>query len=132
MAKQRICCIDFDGTIVEHQFPKVGKLVPHCTEVIQKLIDQGWQVVIWTMRSDKFLDDAKVLLNGLFPGNDFMYNKSALQNWTTSPKVYGEFYVDDAAIGCPLIEVENERPYVDWKQVEQHLLAKGFLKHGNA
>ncbi len=43
-------------------------------------------------------------------------------SWTNSPKAYGEVYVDDAAFGCPLIEVKGfGRPCVDWKKVGPHL-----------
>jgi hypothetical protein len=40
--------------------------------------------------------------------------------WTTSNKVYAEAYVDDAAVGCPLIWTSS-RPYVDWLKVDQIL-----------
>lgn len=39
--------------------------------------------------------------------------------WTGSPKVYAQLYIDDAALGCPLIKPMNgKRPYVDWSLVE--------------
>ena len=44
-------------------------------------------------------------------------------SWTNSPKVYGHLYIDDAAVGCPLIYPEkNERPYVDWNKVGEEIL----------
>lgn len=38
-------------------------------------------------------------------------------SWTTSPKPYCHMYIDDAALGCPLIQEPNQRPYVDWYTV---------------
>ena len=38
-------------------------------------------------------------------------------SWTTSPKPYCHMYIDDAALGCPLIQELNQRPYVDWYTV---------------
>ncbi len=44
--------IDFDGTIVEHKFPEVGKPVPGAIEWMKKWQDAGAQLILWTMRSD--------------------------------------------------------------------------------
>ena len=43
-------------------------------------------------------------------------------DWTTSPKAYGDVYVDDSAIGCPLVHIEGfARPCVDWERVGPQL-----------
>ncbi len=49
----------------------------------------------------------------------FGVNKNPTQeSWTSSPKAYGEIYIDDAAFGCPLIKPKGfARPCVDWKTV---------------
>ena len=49
--------------------------------------------------------------------------------WTKSPKAYGQLYIDDAALGCPLVvntEI-SERPFVDWNMVEQWLKLSGII-----
>ena len=56
-------------------------------------------------------------------------NNPTQKDWTDSPKAYGHIYIDDAAIGCPLVEVENcNKLCVDWgvvgPEVERKLLAK--------
>jgi hypothetical protein len=44
------------------------------------------------------------------------------KEWTTSKKCYAHIYIDDAALGCPLVKGENgERDYVDWDAVEKIL-----------
>lgn len=51
--------------------------------------------------------------------------------WTHSPKAYAQMYIDDAALGCPLIHPDLEdgrRPYADWMKIRQHLKDKGLIK----
>lgn len=46
--------VDFDGTIVEHEYPKIGKENKHCFEVMRKfseLYNVGW--ILDTMRPSK-------------------------------------------------------------------------------
>jgi hypothetical protein len=47
--------------------------------------------------------------------------------WTSSPKAYGQIIIDDAALGCPLIREEGKRPYVDWVRVREMLVEMGLL-----
>lgn len=51
------------------------------------------------------------------------------KQWTTSPKAYGELYIDDAALGCPLTynTSMSPRPYVNWEEVEKWLLEKQII-----
>ena len=44
-------CIDFDGTCVTHEFPKVGKDIG-AVPVLKKLIANGHRLILFTMRSD--------------------------------------------------------------------------------
>ena len=138
-------CIDFDGTCVTHEFPKVGKDIG-AVPVLKKLVEAGHKLILFTMRSNRalpnetvdptimdvtglFLDDAvnwlsnnEIQLHGI--------NENPTQkNWTTSPKAYGQLYIDDAALGCPLLynaEI-SDRPFVDWAKVEEMLKAIGVL-----
>jgi hypothetical protein len=44
--------IDFDGTIVtDGVFPEIGNLKPHAKRVIDKIVEHGGRVAIWTCRS---------------------------------------------------------------------------------
>jgi hypothetical protein len=49
--------------------------------------------------------------------------------WTNSPKAYGQLYIDDAALGCPLIYPEDiqQRPFVDWEKVSGMLKSLQLL-----
>ena len=109
-----IYAIDFDGTITTHEFPKIGHPVPHALEVMNRLQDDGHQIILWTMRSGGTLDAAVEYLKGA--GIKLWgINENPDQDWSTSPKAYAHRYIDDAALGVPLIPVFQGRPYVDWK-----------------
>ena len=49
------------------------------------------------------------------------------KNWSTAKKVYANLYIDDAALGCPLLYSGSDRPYVDWLKVSIQLHAKEIL-----
>lgn len=56
------------------------------------------------------------------------------EKWTGSPKAYGQLYIDDAALGCPVITDVMDRSFVDWVKVEKLLIKMGVLpeqKEGN-
>ena len=59
-------------------------------------------------------------------------NENPTQNaWTSSPKIYANLYIDDAACGCPLIydETKASRPFVDWNAIKIILLRNGFINY---
>ena len=118
--------IDFDGTVVRHEYPWVGDDID-AVPVLRRIVKAGHKLILNTMRCEKELSDAI----GWFENNGiplYGVNKNPTQgSWTTSPKVYAEIYIDDAALGCPLIEPEGERPYVDWIAVEKWFIDKGLL-----
>ena len=45
-----IIAIDFDGTIVEHEFPCIGKPRLNAIKVIKRLIAYGHLIIVWTCR----------------------------------------------------------------------------------
>lgn len=135
-----IIAVDFDGTCVTHEFPKVGRDIG-AAPILKKLIKNGHKLILYTMRSDK--SEAFELPNGntwycnpledavnWFKENNiplFGINENPTQRkWTKSPKVFAHMYIDDMALGVPLITPYNNRPYVDWERVE-HLLREEEL-----
>ena len=111
--------IDFDGTCVTHDYPRIGKDIG-AVEVLLALANKGHKFVLNTMRSGKELQDAV----DWFKEHDiplYGVNENPTQRrWTTSPKVYAHLYIDDAALGCPLktnFEL-SERPFVDWEMIK--------------
>ena len=43
-----ILAIDFDGTLVEHAYPKIGKEIPHAFETLEALQKAGHRLILWT------------------------------------------------------------------------------------
>lgn len=50
--------VDFDGTIVEHAYPKIGRELPFATETLRQLIRDQHRLVLWTVREDALLQEA--------------------------------------------------------------------------
>lgn len=123
-----IIAVDFDGTCVTHEYPEVGRDIG-AAPVLKELVAKGHKLMLWTMRSHG--DQHKNCLNDAinwFKDNDIELwgiNENPEQNWSNSNKQYANLFIDDAALGCPLIKPINERPYVDWNEV------KRYLKHNN-
>lgn len=120
--------IDFDGTCVTHDYPRIGKDI-NAVNVLKKLVANGHKLILNTMRSGKELKEA---INW-FKKNDIeLYgaNENPTQKkWTNSPKVYANLYIDDAALGCPLkMDLSiSDRPFVDWEAVSCLLQDNGIL-----
>lgn len=114
--------IDFDGTCVTHEFPNVGRDIG-AAPVLKKLVEAGHQLILFTMRSDKYLTDAvNWFIKNEIPLYGIQENPTQ-KHWTSSPKCYAEIYIDDAAFGCPLIYNGFDRPYVDWDEVEREIFS---------
>ena len=50
--------VDFDGTIVEHAYPAIGKELPFATATLRQLIRDGHQLILWSVREGKLLEEA--------------------------------------------------------------------------
>lgn len=50
--------VDFDGTIVEHRYPAIGKEIPFATATLKRLIDDGHHLILWTVREGDLLEEA--------------------------------------------------------------------------
>lgn len=138
-------CIDFDGTCVYHDFPRLGKDAPGAVEVLRELVAHGHRLILFTMRSNRnkrrptgspeiqdvtgdFLTHAVNWFNRHeIPLYGIQANPTQ-RNWTTSPKAYGHLYIDDAALGVPVrSDAGQKRPVVDWAAVRALLQAAEIL-----
>lgn len=119
--------IDFDGTMVKHKYPEIGEPVEGALEVVHELMEAGHKIILYTMRSDERLEEA---IHYLKEEGIELYgvNKNKTQRfWTKSPKVFCNILIDDCALGCPLVDVEKGRPYVDWEEVREWLEERYFI-----
>jgi len=118
-----IVAVDFDGTVVEHRYPEIGKELDDGVRVLKRLLLNGHRLILFTMRSGKTLLDAVDWFydRGI---NLWGINTNPMQKkWTTSPKAFADIIIDDSALGCPMNE-----DGVDWIEVEHLLKTKGYFK----
>ena len=115
--------LDFDGTVVKHQYPLIGEDVPQALYYLRRFVDKGANIILFTMRDGDTLKDAVSYLESHYI-ELYGINRNPTQgSWTESPKAYAHVYIDDAAYGCPLIYPEVGRPFVDW-----NIVGPGILK----
>lgn len=53
-----IIAIDFDGTIVEHAYPEIGKPIPFAIDTLLEMQKEGHKLILWTVRRGQLLQDA--------------------------------------------------------------------------
>ncbi|GHT71925.1 hypothetical protein FACS1894155_09950 [Bacteroidia bacterium] len=54
-----VIAVDFDGTIVEHDYPYIGKPIPFAIEALKKTQETGeHKLILWTVREGEYLEDA--------------------------------------------------------------------------
>ncbi len=96
-----IIAIDFDGTIVEHQYPRIGKEIPFATDTLKMLQKDGHRLILWTFRKEKELEEAVNYCRG--KGVEFYaVNKSYPEevfDETVSRKIHADLFIDDRNIG---------------------------------
>lgn len=139
-----IVAVDFDGTCVTHEFPKVGKDIG-AVPVLKELVEKGHKIILYTMRSDKNNQgktlSGEVVSSGTLQDAVDWFKKNGIplwginenpkqKEWTLSPKIFAHIYIDDSDLGIPLKYDEDgalSRPYVDWDRVKDLLEIKGVL-----
>ena len=95
--------VDFDGTIVEHEYPKIGKEIPFATATLRQLIADQHRLILWTVREGALLDEAVewcrergvefYAINRDYPEEE----KSKNNHFSRKLKV--EMWIDDRNIG---------------------------------
>ncbi len=96
-----IIAIDFDGTIVEHRYPEIGKIRPFAFETIKALQSKKHQVILWSHRAGRLLDEAVEFCrkNGV---EFYAVNKNyPEEKWDAndSRKILADIYIDDRNLG---------------------------------
>ncbi|MBQ5714240.1 MAG: hypothetical protein IIV77_07100 [Bacteroidaceae bacterium] len=95
--------VDFDGTIVEHRYPKIGKELPFATQTLRMLIEDRHKLILWSVREGKLLEEAVewcrergiefYAVNKDFPEEDLEKNQHF------SRKLKADIWIDDRNIG---------------------------------
>lgn len=93
--------VDFDGTIVEHRYPAIGKDMLFAFETLRELQKHGALLILWTFRAGKELEEA--LLYCREKGIEFYaVNKNypeEVYDDTISRKINADVYIDDKNVG---------------------------------
>lgn len=122
-----IIAVDFDGTIVENAYPKIGKPIIFAFETLKKLQSEGHRLILWTYRCGRELTEAVdfCAAHGI---EFYAVNKSYAEeefDGKLSRKINADIFIDDRNVGGLL----------SWTEVYQQILnqepefpkKKGFL-----
>ena len=94
--------VDFDGTIVEHRYPAIGKEVLFAFDTLKALQKQKHLLILWTYRSGKELDEAVDYCrqNGIeFYAVNKSYPEEEFDEYHASRKIEADIFIDDRNIG---------------------------------
>lgn len=102
MKKRLTIAVDFDGTIVENDFPRIGKVKQDVVDKIREWWEAGHTIIIWTCRTDKYLGEAiDFLVSNSIPYHAINENYNTKLNCR---KVLADIYLDDRALNVDDLE----------------------------
>lgn len=90
--------VDFDGTIVEHQYPAIGKQILFAFQTLKELQRRKHKLILWTYRSGKELEEAVEFCkqNGVeFYAVNASYPDEEFNPQEMSRKIDAEMFIDD-------------------------------------
>lgn len=105
--------IDFDGTIVENKYPQIGEEMLFAFATLNALKKKGHQLILWTYRIGKELDEAVEFCrkNGVeFDAVNCNYEGEEFDS-NTPRKLNVDCFIDDRNVGG----------FIGWGQI-YHLL----------
>ena len=130
--------LDFDGTVVEHQYPSIGRENFGCFPVIKRLMEAGHKVILNTYRANldkESLEKALAFIN-LHYIHELPYEITATTekhqpppwNWSMHHET-GVMYIDDQATYSPLKPaVMTNGKMVDWVELDRQFELHGMYK----
>ena len=113
----KVIAVDFDGTIVEHKYPDIGKEMLFAFATLKALQQKGHKLILWTIRTGETLDDAVKFCKE--HGVEFYAVNKNYPEEEVDPKVSrklnADIFIDDRNLGG----------FVGWSQVWQMLHPEG-------
>ena len=94
-----IIAVDFDGTIVEHRYPDIGREKPFAIETLKKLAEEQHRLILWTVRKGKLLQEAVEFCRTR--GLDFyaVNRNFPEENEPEERKLRADLWIDDRNLG---------------------------------
>ncbi len=94
--------VDFDGTIVEHRYPRIGNEIPFAVDTLKLLQKDKHRLILWTVREGDLLDEAVQWckergLEFYAVNRDFPEETEDDRGFSRKPKV--EMFIDDRNLG---------------------------------
>ena len=135
-----IIAVDFDGTIVEHRYPHIGKEIPFAISALKQIQSEGHALILWTAREGRLLQDAIdfcekrglefFAVNSNYPGEEV--DEAGIR----ARKLHADLFIDDRSLGGlpdwgAIYEIVHNR--WTWRQYYEYLGTlpkekKGFLE----
>lgn len=98
-----VIAVDFDGTIVTHEYPQIGTELPFATETLKMLARDGHQLILWSVREgdllQKAVDWCKERGVEFWAVNKDYPEEEKEKNEHYSRKLKADFFIDDRNIG---------------------------------
>jgi len=98
-----IIAVDFDGTIVEHAYPQIGKPIPFAIDTLKRLQKEEHQIILWSVREGKLLKEAVDYCKerGLefYAVNSNFPDETAIHDGLTARKLTADLFIDDRNLG---------------------------------
>ena len=96
-----IIAVDFDGTIVEHRYPSIGRIRPFAFETLKALQTKNHQLILWSHRTGNELEKAVKFCRS--HGLEFYaVNKNYPEeerDENNNRKIIADIYIDDRNLG---------------------------------
>ena len=94
--------VDFDGTIVEHRYPEIGREIPFAVDTLKMLSRDGHRLILWSVREGRLLDEAVAWcrergLEFYAVNKDYPEEERSHDNYSRKLKV--ELFIDDRNVG---------------------------------
>lgn len=96
--KYSVIAVDFDGTIVNNEYPQIGELIPAAKKTLTKFKEKGGYIIIWTCRTGNSLKEAVRFLDEQNISYDTINENipHRIKEYGTDPRKVGtDMYIDD-------------------------------------
>jgi hypothetical protein len=110
--------IDFDGTICEHKYPGIGKLLSKASEVINKIHELHRIIIITCRHTEQDINNMKMFL----ASNNIPYDlinendPELISRMGDCRKIHADVYIDDHNLGG----------FSSWKDVDEMFEELGY------